>query len=119
MYYRVTYNNQGIYQAFRNQVSFEKWKKLLRSNNINWLPKPPSYTKGFKSYFTQNGFKKFKQLVLPIFKEVLDQNQIQIDTINKLDGEIKYQDQYQIVIDEKYLNIQSKFDKVYKYILNK
>lgn len=118
MYYRITYNNQGIYQAFRKKVSFEDWKKILKSDKINWLPKPPDYAKGFNSYFTQTGYKKFEQLVLPIFKKILNEKQIKVERISSLSGKIKYQDQYQVVIQKKYIKYQSKFEEIYKKIIN-
>lgn len=35
LYYRITYDNVGIYEALRNNISKEEWKSILNSNRIN------------------------------------------------------------------------------------
>ena len=62
MYYRVTYKNIGIYEALKNEISFNIWKKLINSDKFTWLPKPPQYYFNYCSYFTEKGFFKFKGL---------------------------------------------------------
>lgn len=69
VYYRVTYNKEGIYNALRKSISFEEWKKILQNEHVSWLPKPPSYSTLNVSYFTEKGYERFNEKVLPIISK--------------------------------------------------
>lgn len=118
MYYRITYNNIGIYEALKNNISFDIWKSLLKSNIFNWLPKQPIYLNGYYSYFTEFGFEKFKQLILPVCKKYLNDEDIKIEQFDILIDKIVYQDDYQVVVEKKYKIFESKFDQLYLKIIN-
>lgn len=97
-YYRVTYDGEGIYNAYKNKVGFTKWKEFLSNGYSSWLPKPPlNYDKNL-SYFTEDGYKKFMSDVMPIMKKSLNSNKIEIDEINDI-GKIVYNDKYQVVTE--------------------
>ena len=98
-YYRITYNGEGIYNALKKCIALEKWQELLKSEKINWLPKPPSYAESNKSYFTEKGYDKFKELVLPIVYEHLDNKNIQIEKVENISNVI-YEDEFQVVINK-------------------
>ena len=99
--YRVSYNGIGIYEALHKKLmeenKYDEWKSFLNSSDVNWLPKPPEYPKYYRSYFTEKGFNKFKSKTLPIMTKYLDKNEIKIEK-SKYSGDIKYLDDYQIVI---------------------
>lgn len=95
-YYRITYNEKGIYNELKKMVDINTWKALLASNEINWLPKPPSYAENNKSYFTEKGYKKFIQNVLPIMEKYLSKDKIKISSSQSLEN-IIYEDEYQVV----------------------
>lgn len=96
IFYRVTYENKGIYNELKNMVDINTWKELLESNEINWLPKPPSYAENNKSYFTEKGYKKFTKNVLPIIENYLSKDKIKISSYQSLEN-IIYEDEYQVV----------------------
>ena len=100
MLYRVTYNNEGIYNELKKVVGRDIWLHLLSLKEINWLPKPPTYANENKSYFTQKGFDRFKEETLPLICKYLDKDNIKIETFEKVDN-IIYFDEYQVVIDDK------------------
>ena len=117
MVYRVTYNGEGIYEALRKNVDFNTWKSILLSNKINWLPKPPEYVNGYKSYFTEYGYKKFCKLTLPLIAKYLDKDKITIMEYN-IEGEVVYSDKYQIVIDDSAVSLnESDIEYLNNYIL--
>ena len=96
-YYRITYNNDGIYNAFKNCVEPNVWKSFLNDKkNCQWLPKPPSYTNKNKSYFTDKGFNKFMKTTYNVFKKYMDVDKIKIEKISNI-GNIIYKDKYQVV----------------------
>lgn len=119
MFYRVLYKNIGIYEALKNNVSFKIWKSLLNSNIFNWLPKPPQYLNGYSSYFTELGFKKFKENVLPVCEKYLNKNEIKILKIKLLQNVIIYQDDFQVIVYKRNKIYESKFDQLYLKIINK
>ena len=92
MYYRVSSNNIGVYQAFKKMAGQKKWHEVLKVSK--WLPKPPSYKDGYRSYFTEKGFEKFSSLVLPVMKDLID---VSIEQFESIPGETIYTDKYQIV----------------------
>lgn len=98
-YYRITYKNMGIYEALKQEVDFETWKYFLKLENVNWLPKPPTYENANRSYFKEKGFKIWKEKVLPFMLQYLDENEINIILTASV-GQILYEDEYQIVVEE-------------------
>ena len=52
-YYRITYDNIGIYEALKRKVDFVEWRNILSQST--WLPKPPMYDDICTSYFTEIG----------------------------------------------------------------
>ena len=95
-YYRITYKNEGIYDALKKQVGLEKWKELLLAKEMTWLPKPPMYSKNNKSYFTILGYEKFKKETLPLIYKYLDKDDIITKIYNDVSN-ICYADDYQVV----------------------
>lgn len=97
-YYRVTYEDTGIYEALKQNISLYSWDKLLNSGSFQWLPKPPvSLYNGIdKSYFTETGFEWFNKYTLPAMKPYINTRKIKIEKVNNLRN-IKYQDQFQVV----------------------
>lgn len=96
-YYRVTYDGNGIYEEFKNACDFDEWKKFKNSRACNWLPLPPEYKGDYRSYFTKEGFEKFKKYTLPEIKKKLDSDKINIEKLYGDDLDIVYQDKYQVV----------------------
>lgn len=115
MFYRVKYNNIGIYEAIRKNVSFRIWRSLLNSKIFKWLSKPPFYLRGYSSYFTELGFWKFKKIVYPICRKYLNEDFIKIQYTDNLTN-IVYQDEYQVIIDRKKM---SNFNILINIILQK
>ena len=99
LFYRVTYNNKGIYNELKNAVTKDIWLYLLSLNEFTWLPKPPTYTQKNISYFTQKGYERFKKDTLPIIYDYLDKNNINILTFEKVENVI-YKDEYQLISEE-------------------
>ena len=99
LFFRVTYNGIGIYEAYKQNVSFEDWKKFLNSKSANWLPKPEVYNNynSLYSYFTKAGINLFMKNTYNTFKKVLDENNINIQEVFIDKKYIVYRDKYQIV----------------------
>ena len=97
-YYRITYNGEGIYNALKKNISLDEWKNLLKSEKINWLPKPPNYAQNNKSYFTQKGYEQFFSLVFKIIIKYLDKEKIKVEQVDNLES-IIYEDEFQIVVN--------------------
>lgn len=95
-YYRVTYDGDDIYNAFRNRVPTSVWMKFLQLEDVKWLPKPEVYTKINRSYFTKKGYVEFIKLVLPHMITYLDIRDIKVDRYNTVDN-IVYNDDFQVV----------------------
>lgn len=102
-YYRIEYEGDGIYNAVKSNVDKSTWSKLLQSNGIKWLPKPPSYAENNKSYFTQTGYDTFIKRTLPLLKPYIDSNKLHISSFNTIDTDIVYSDRYQVVTEETYV----------------
>ena len=98
--YRVTYNNEGVYNELKKAVGKNIWLNILSLKEINWLPKPPAYAANNKSYFTEKGFDRFKKETLPIIYKYLDKENIKIETFEKVEN-IIYSDEYQVVVEDK------------------
>lgn len=111
--WRVTYQGIGIYEALKNAM-FEQtgsstvWMTFINSDVCNWLPKPPSYGNDNKSFFTEEGFNRFNELVLPIIAQYIDKTKIYIEEIMVPTNQIVYSDEFQFVtsdtIQESYTN---------------
>lgn len=101
-FYRVTYDGEGIYDAFKKKVSKHEWINFLSSGGTKWFPKPSvDYTGSNISYFTEKGYQMFLDKTLPLFDKYLDSDKITTDIIrNKMDDKIIYRDDYQIVTEE-------------------
>lgn len=101
LYYRVTANGIGVYEAYKNAVSEDEWKRFLDSDAAKWLPKPKvkGYQSSYLSFFTQEGFNKFSEKTLPIFKKVL-KDSIMIEKLSLPSNTIVYEDKYQVVTGE-------------------
>lgn len=97
--YRVTYEGDGVYEAFRKNTTFEEWKAFKESKAAKWLPIPTNYGDSDVSYFTKEGFKKFRELTLPLFETKLDTDKIIANKIKTPNGTITYHDKYQYVIE--------------------
>lgn len=97
--YRVTYEDDGIYEAFRKNATFEEWKAFKESKAAKWLPIPTNYGDSDVSYFTEEGFKKFRELTLPSIERKLDTDKIIATKVNVPNGKITYYDKYQYVIE--------------------
>lgn len=96
-FYRVTYNDEGIYNALKKSVDIEVWKEILSNKRINWLPKPPSYDLKNKSYFTKKGYKRFETDTLPLISKYLEKENIKVNIHKDITKDILYKDDYQIV----------------------
>ena len=101
IYYRVTYNGIGIYEAFRQSVPQHVWLRFLKSDKASWLPKPPDYTSGYESYFTKLGFSKFEEMTLPYMSKFLDRKKINIKEYMDI-GDIVYRDMFQVIVSTSY-----------------
>lgn len=97
---RVTYDGEGIYQAFKESVSFDVWKSFKNSNAANWLPLPPSYEGNYRSYFTTTGYKMFMKRTYPVMIEYLDKSKIKVEEVYLQQSNIIYEDKFQVVISE-------------------
>lgn len=95
-YYRVTYNDKGIYNEYKNACSNNDWAKFKNSNLATWLPLPPDYDDDSFSYFTEDGYRKFVSTTLPLFEKKLNRDKIRISKFKNV-GNVKYQDKYQVV----------------------
>lgn len=100
VYYRFTYKNIGIYEAWKIKVGFDKWKNILNSGVLSWLPKPNFYGKNNKSYFTKKGYKLFIRTVYPLIIKDLNRRDIKLEKIRISDDKIVYRDDYQIITEE-------------------
>lgn len=103
--WRVTYQGIGIYEALKNAMftqtgSPTAWMAFINSDACNWLPKPPSYGNDNKSFFTEEGFNRFNELVLPIIAQYIDQTKIYIEEIMVPTNQIVYSDEFQFVTSD-------------------
>lgn len=99
VYYHITYNGEGIYNALKNIVEIDTWKALLNNKQINWLSRPIEYSSKNISYSTKEGYKLSIRQTLPIILRYLDKEKIKIDTYNGICNNVLYTDEYQIVIE--------------------
>lgn len=114
--YRFTYNKTGIYNAFRKAAPKKVWDSFLKSDAANWLPDPPSYGEGYKSFFKREGFELFIKNTLPVFSKYLDMSKVLITEYESISGKLFYEDNYQVVFattdsDEKVKSEKLRVDK--------
>lgn len=108
LYFRVRYNDTGIYDAFKKKVwekcEFPKkeWDILKKSKTFTWLKTPNFYYENCYSYFTELGYELFLKNTYPVFIKYLDEKNIVVDKFifddTKLD--IVYHDEHQIIIKQ-------------------
>lgn len=99
VYYRITYDGEGIYNAFKNNVSKDIWQDFKNNkNNCGWLPVPPNYGDNDRSYFTKYGYDKFMKTAYKDIIKYLDKEKISIDKYTDIRN-IRYSDKYQIVTE--------------------
>lgn len=108
IYYRVTCNGEGIYEALKKAIGHDEWIKLLNDKAINWLPKPPKYNAGYESYFTKEGYRKFNKYTLPIILKYIDEDFIDVKKYTDSDY-IVYRDKYQVVTSQPLLPVQEAY----------
>ena len=101
VYFRITYNNIGIYEAFKQNIPWDVWINFKKSKECNWLPLPPKYEDGYYSYFTYEGYKKFMKLTYPEMIKYLDKYKIRVERLNIDKNAIIYSDKYQVVVNSK------------------
>lgn len=109
MYYRVTYNDIGVYEALKKQIwndnnDFTKkdWENFKKSDEVNWLKIPNVYKDNNCSFFTELGFEVFMNKTYPLIIQWLDKENIKIENCN-FDIEkvnLIYSDEHQIVIEK-------------------
>lgn len=105
-YYRITYNNIGIYEALKQEIfnnyTKEEWQSFKSSNNVNWLKAPVFYGDNNYSYFTELGFNIFMKKTYPLIIKYLNEKHIKIKqyTFDVKKVYLIYSDEHQIVIDE-------------------
>lgn len=110
--FRITANGKGIYEALKSKLSKEDWEKFINNKSINgWLKDPgkeayDTTNKAFKykkieSYFTRDGFKIFKEKVLPEISKYINKKDIKVKTYNRSNlekiGNSVYTDKYQVL----------------------
>ena len=101
VYYRVTFNGVGIYEAYKSMVSEDTWRRFKASSACSWLPAPMSYGFGYKSYFTKQGIDNFKTFTLLKIAKTIPLNMIKIEeVVIRKSRSIVYQDTFQIIVYE-------------------
>lgn len=108
VYYRVTYNGEGIYNALKNNIPLNVWIGLLKSDAMRWLPKPPKYNESSRSYFTKEGFKMFMRKTYPVMRKYLNPEFVNIEEV-RLPNKMMYSDKYQVVTESS----ETKYDPPY------
>lgn len=98
-YYRITYEDVGIYEALELNLPKSTFQKILKNKDISWLPKTPNYASYAASYFTPLGYKLFNEKSLPLIAKYLDSDLIKVINVIKLNN-IIYQDEYQIITEK-------------------
>ena len=97
--YRVTYNDIGIYEAYKKACSFDEWRSFINSDAATWLDVPKIYNKDINhtSYFTKRGYELFQKNTYPIIIQKLNKRNIKVDQV-VLDVKPVYEDLYQVVV---------------------
>ncbi len=97
MLYRITINGKGIYSVLKESMSQKEWHNFKKVTS-DWLPNPGEEL--YKSndcltYFTEEGYKKFMELVAPTIKWLFPSAYVQgVPDTNK---NLLYADKYQKV----------------------
>ena len=99
-FYRFEYDGEGIYEAFRKNVTFDEWKKFKQSNAAKWLPVPPNYQNGDESFFTEKGYKKFMKETYPHMMKHLEESKVRKFECELNPKYIRYRDEYQVVYNK-------------------
>lgn len=103
-FYRVTVNNEGIYNALKSKLWIvdnnpkQKWMELKNSSYFNWLKVPNVEYNNCKSYFTQKGYENFTIYTLPLLKKYFNNDEILIEECYVDLQKVIYEDDDQIVI---------------------
>lgn len=100
--YRITYEEEGIYNRLKKEVGEKIWKQILCCSEINWLPKPPLYETNDASYFTEKGYKKFMTDTYPFICQYLNKEKIHIEICRNIE-DVRYKDEFQVVVRQKQL----------------
>ena len=105
VYWRISYNDIGIYNAlkkeiWKNDLPKEEWDNLKLSNAFTWLKTPTFYNENCYSYFTELGYKLFIQNTYSVIIKYLDERKIKVEEkeIDDCDINIVYSDEHQIVV---------------------
>lgn len=106
IYYRVTCNGIGVYEALKNEIwkssnqPKKDWETFINSSDVNWLKKPDGYKSSNYSYFTELGYSLFKEKTYPKIIKWLDKNNIKCEKcyLNEMDTYFAYSDEHQVVI---------------------
>ena len=100
-FYRVRYDGEGVYEALRKKVGWN-WKNVKQDPDINWLPTPDcEYKDSYRSFFTTLGYNTFKAKTMKVISKYLDPSKIEVKEYEDLEGNLVYQDQYQVVVNNK------------------
>jgi len=119
-YYRFEYEGIGIYEAWKNNIPMNKWKAILNSGILGWLPKPTFYGSNNRSYFTERGYKEFMKKTYPLIIKDLDKRKIKVSKHHINESDIVYRDDYQIItkdilnetpLETRLTDIRSNFEK--------
>lgn len=107
IYYRISYNGIGIYEALKKKIWISTsnpkyvWEELKNSIAFTWLKVPNTYSDKSYSYFTELGYDLFLKNTYSIFIKYLDKDKIITEKFIFDDSKINiiYQDEHQIVIE--------------------
>lgn len=109
IYWRVTYNDIGVYQELKSQIwddkssfSKEDWENFKKCDDVDWLKVPNVYSSDNYSYFTEKGFALFKKRTYPLIVKWLDKEKIKFDKCCLCFEKINliYNDEHQVVIEK-------------------
>lgn len=97
--YRITYDDIGIYEAYKKACSFDEWRSFINSDAATWLDVPKIYNRDINhtSYFTKRGYELFQKNTYPVIIQKLNKRNIKVDQV-VLDVKPVYKDLYQVVV---------------------
>ena len=114
--YRITYNDIGIYEAYKKLCSFDEWRSFIKSDAATWLDVPKIYNNDINhtSYFTKRGYELFQKNTYPVIIQKLNKRNIKVDQV-VLSINPVYEDLYQVVVPNSVneSSIQESYDIVY------
>lgn len=99
-FYRIEYKGIGIYEALHETMSVDEWRDFKQSDAATWLPVPPNYQPGDKSFFTKKGYNKFMKLTYPYVLRYLDESNVCKFECELNPAYIRYIDEYQVVFNK-------------------